>query len=42
METAFLAVLQEANNYKMEERHMVFKNKGNIVARFLAEVKTPG
>jgi len=39
METAFLAVLQMANNYKMEERHLVFKDKGKVVARFLAEVK---
>ncbi len=40
LETNFLQLLQSEHTYKMEGSHMIFKDKGEVVARFLPEVKT--
>lgn len=40
LETSFLQLLQTEHTFKMDGSHMIFKNKSNVVARFLPEVKT--
>ena len=40
IETLFLQVLQTEHTFKMEGAHMIFRDKGEVVARFLPEVKT--
>ena len=40
IETAFLQMLQTEHSFKMEGAHLIFKDKGKVVARFLPEVKT--
>jgi heat shock protein HslJ len=39
-ESAFLTLLQTEHTFKMEGAHLLFKDKGTVVARFLPEVKT--
>ena len=40
VETEFMNVLNTPNKHKMEGSHLIFRNEGKVVARFLPEVKT--
>jgi len=39
-EIAFLEILNTPHHYSQEHGHLILKSKGNVVAKFLAEIKT--